>query len=270
MKTFLSLKFSLTGLILICMLAFSALSQDIPGAKDHPMFNRIKGFYITEYIVEDFAAEEFFDEKGADIKIEGKRTYIRYECDCEEAPLKIIRNYANAAKLIGGKSFEYSDNSVYINIKQGSMETWANVWASPEVYVVTIIEKGEVEQEITANLILKDLNEKGIAILYILFDSGKSTIKAESFPIINQIILMMREHPEIKLSIEGHTDSDGSNADNQVLSEQRAQAVMNAVIKGGIDKSRLSARGFGEENPIADNLTPEGKAKNRRVELIKK
>jgi OmpA-OmpF porin, OOP family len=132
------------------------------------------------------------------------------------------------------------------------------------------IEKGEVEQEITANSILKELNETGKAILYINFDSGKSTIKKESMPIVEQIIEMMKQAKDIKLSVEGHTDSDGSNESNQKLSEARAKAVVDAIVKGGIDAARLSSAGFGEEKPIADNSTAEGKAKNRRVELIKK
>lgn len=245
-------------------------AQDIAGSKDHPMFNRISGFYITEYVEEDFATEEFVDENGNDLKVEGKRTYIRYECDCEEAPLKIIRNYSNAAKNIGGKSYEYSNNSVYISIIEGNRETWVNVWASPEVYILTIIEKGEVEQEINAYAILKELNETGKVILYINFDSGKATIKQESIPIVEQIIEMMKQAKDIKLSVEGHTDSDGSNESNQKLSEARAKAVVDAITIGGIDASRLSSAGFGEEKPIADNSTAEGKAKNRRVELIKK
>jgi len=258
---------SFIALFIFCSISFP---QDIAGSKDHPMFNRISGFYITEYVEEDFATEEFVDENGNDLKVEGKRTYIRYECDCEEAPLKIIRNYSNAAKNIGGKSYEYSDNSVYINIKKGNRETWVNVWASPEVYILTIIEKGEVEQEITANAILKELNKTGKVILYINFDSGKSTIKKESMPVVEQIIEMMKQAKDIKLSVEGHTDSDDSNESNLKLSEVRAKAVVEAITKGGIDAARLSSSGFGEEKPIADNSTAEGKAKNRRVELIKK
>jgi OmpA-OmpF porin, OOP family len=258
------------ALILFFLFTSYCPAQDIEGSKDHPMFNRISGFYITEYVEEDFATEEFVDENGNDIRVEGKKTYIRYECDCEEAPLKIIRNYSNAAKNIGGKSYEYSDNSVYISIIKGSKETWVNVWASPEVYILTIIEKGEVEQEITANSILKELNETGKAILYINFDSGKATIKHESMPIVEQIIEMMKQAEDIKLSVEGHTDSEGTNESNLKLSEARAKAVVEAIVKAGIGAARLSSAGFGEEKPIADNSTSEGKAKNRRVELIKK
>lgn len=258
------------ALILILLFTSYCLAQDIAGSKDHPMFNRISGFYITDYSVEDFGTHEFYYADDKYITVEGKKTYIYYECDCEDAPLKIIRNFSNAAKKIGGTSFEYTDHTATISIKKENMETWVEVWATPETYSLTIIEKGEVEQEITANSILKELKETGKAILYINFDSGKSTIKSESIPIVEQIIEMMKQAKDIKLSVEGHTDSDGSNESNQKLSEARAKAVVDEIVKGGIDASRLSSAGFGEEKPIADNSTSEGKAKNRRVELIKK
>ena len=89
-------------------------------------------------------------------------------------------------------------------------------------------------------------------------------------PIIEQIIEMMNQAAEINISVEGHTDSDGNNESNLKLSEARANAVVEAIVKEGINKSRLTSAGFGEEKPIADNNTEEGKSKNRRVELIKK
>lgn len=262
-------------LVLICLfmiLFFTSYcpAQDISGSKDHPMFNRISGFYITDYSVEDFGMHEFYYDDDKYITVEGKKTYIYYECNCEDAPLKIVRNFSNAAKKIGGTSFEYTDHTATISVKQGNKETWVEVWATPETYSLTIIEKGEVEQEITANAILKELNETGKAILYINFDSGKSTIKRESLPVVEQIIEMLKLANEINLSVEGHTDGDGSNESNLKLSEARAKAVVEAIVKGGIDKSRLTFAGFGEEKPIANNSTEEGKAKNRRVELIKK
>jgi len=258
------------ALILFFLFTSYCPAQDIEGSKDHPMFNRISGFYITDYSVEDFGQHEFYYADNKYITVEGKKTYIYYECDCEDSPLKIVRNFSNAAKKIGGTSFEYTDHTTTLTVKQGNKETWVEVWATPETYSLTIIEKGELEQEITANEILKELNETGKAILYINFDSGKATIKQESMPIIQQIIEMMKQAKDIKLSVEGHTDSDGSNESNQKLSEARAKSVVEAIVKGGIDSSRLSSAGFGEEKPIADNSTAEGKAKNRRVELIKK
>lgn len=254
-------------LFLFCSLSFP---QDIAGSKDHPVFNRLSGFYITLYEQEEFGSHLFYDANDNEINVEGEKTYIRYESENEVGALKIIRNFSNAIKKIGGTAYESSGNRTYLHLKEGNKETWAEVFAGDYDYDLTIIEKGEVEQEITANAILKELNETGKAILYINFDSGKSTIKKESMPVVEQIIEMMKQAKDIKLSVEGHTDSDGSNESNLKLSEARAKAVVEAITKGGIDASRLSSAGFGEEKPIADNSTADGKAKNRRVELIKK
>lgn len=254
-------------LFIFCSLTFS---QDISGSKDHPMFNRISGFNITEYNVEEFGTYTFMLDGESESMVEGTKTTIHYECNCEEAPLKIVRNFTNAIKNIGGQIYEPFKNRGYMFLKQGNKETWAEVYASDYYYDLTIVEKGEVEQEITANAILKELNETGKAILYINFDSGKSTIKKESMPVVEQIIEMMKQATDIKISVEGHTDSDGSNESNLKLSEARAKAVVEAITKGGIDAARLSSAGFGEEKPIADNSTADGKEKNRRVELIKK
>lgn len=250
--------------------SYCPAQQDIAGSKDHPMFNRLTGFYITQYEQEEFGSHNFYDVNDNEKNVEGKKTFIKYECENEVGALKIIRNFSNAIKKIGGTAYESSGNRTYLYLKEGNKETWAEVFAGDYDYDLTIIEKGEVEQEITAKAILKELNETGKAILYINFDSGKSTIKKESMPVVEQIIEMMKQAPDIKISVEGHTDSDGSNESNLNLSEARAEAVVDAIVKGGIDKSRLSSAGFGEEKPIADNSTAEGKAKNRRVELIKK
>lgn len=103
----------------------------------------------------------------------------------------------------------------------------------------------------------------------ILFDVNKSTIKPESGGLLSEIAQMMKEHPETKFSIEGHTDSDGEAVYNLELSKSRAEAVKNTLIQLGISEARLETKGFGEEKPISENNTPEGKANNRRVEFIK-
>lgn len=103
----------------------------------------------------------------------------------------------------------------------------------------------------------------------IKFDVNKATLRPESMGVINQVIKLMGEHPEISFSVEGHTDSDGEDAFNQSLSEQRALTVANKLVEMGIDQNRLTTKGHGESMPIADNATPEGKANNRRVEFVK-
>ncbi len=104
----------------------------------------------------------------------------------------------------------------------------------------------------------------------IRFDVNKATIKPESMGVINSIYSLLNDHPEISLSVEGHTDSDGDDDSNQSLSERRAQAVADQLVKMGIDGSRLKSVGWGEIMPIGPNITPEGKAANRRVEFVKK
>ncbi len=103
----------------------------------------------------------------------------------------------------------------------------------------------------------------------IRFDVGKATLRPESMGVINEIYDLLKEHEDIKFSIEGHTDSDGDDTFNQKLSEDRAETVMNKLVSMGISKERLSAKGFGESVPIDTNTTAEGKANNRRVEFVK-
>ncbi len=103
----------------------------------------------------------------------------------------------------------------------------------------------------------------------ITFDVGKATIKPESMGEINRIVQLMTENPDLKFSVEGHTDSTGNPTSNQTLSEQRSQAIVTKLVELGIAQDRLTAVGKGQNSPIADNNTDEGRAKNRRVEFVK-
>ncbi len=103
----------------------------------------------------------------------------------------------------------------------------------------------------------------------ITFDVGKATIKPESMGEINRIVQLMNENPTLKFSVEGHTDSTGNATSNQTLSEQRSQAIVAKLVELGIAADRLTAVGKGQNSPIADNSTDEGRAKNRRVEFVK-
>lgn len=103
----------------------------------------------------------------------------------------------------------------------------------------------------------------------ITFDVGKSTIKPESMGEINRIVQLMNENPDLRFSVEGHTDSTGNAASNQTLSEARSKAIVDKLVEMGISADRLTASGKGQNSPIADNATDEGRAKNRRVEFVK-
>ncbi|MDO6473714.1 OmpA family protein [Maribacter sp. 1_MG-2023] len=101
----------------------------------------------------------------------------------------------------------------------------------------------------------------------ILFDTGKSSIKAESTAVMVDIIGILKEYPNSKFTVEGHTDSVGSEKLNQSLSESRALSVKEFLVNQGIEEFRLSAVGYGEEKPIATNNTSNGRRANRRVEI---
>ncbi len=103
----------------------------------------------------------------------------------------------------------------------------------------------------------------------IRFDVGKASLRPESMGIINEVVELMQQHPELKFSVEGHTDSDGDDDFNLELSKKRAEAVMKEMISLGIPADRLQSTGWGETKPVAENATPEGRANNRRVEFVK-
>ena len=103
----------------------------------------------------------------------------------------------------------------------------------------------------------------------IYFNTGKATFRSEDVPVkIESISTLLKQYPTAKFSIEGHTDSDGSDAFNQKLSQERADVVRNALIERGMKAENLSAVGYGESKPVATNKTAAGKAKNRRTEVV--
>jgi OOP family OmpA-OmpF porin len=110
--------------------------------------------------------------------------------------------------------------------------------------------------------------KKKIVLRGVNFDFDKSNIRSDAVPILEQACKTLKEEPSIDVSCQGHTDSVGTEAYNQALSERRADSVRNWLIKCGIPASRLTSKGFGEANPVASNDTAEGRAQNRRTELV--
>jgi outer membrane protein OmpA-like peptidoglycan-associated protein len=116
----------------------------------------------------------------------------------------------------------------------------------------------------------KDLKSAGRARLYgILFDIDSAKIRAESLATLDEVVKVLAAEPSWKITIEGHTDTTGTAAHNQTLSEQRARAVKDYLVSKGIPAERLATGGFGQTKPVADNATELGRAQNRRVELVR-
>lgn len=119
------------------------------------------------------------------------------------------------------------------------------------------------------NMLGKKFTDSKIVTHGINFDIDKATLKPESMGTLNMIVQVLKDNPEIKFEIGGHTDNSGTAAHNLTLSQQRAEAVKAQLISMGVDASRLTTKGYGDTKPISDNTSPEGKANNRRVEFVK-
>ncbi len=126
---------------------------------------------------------------------------------------------------------------------------------------------GPVTIEFTIQLFVDTIYKRTIPLEGVKFAFNEARILPESYPILDRWVQYLKEHPTMVVEIAGHTDSVGSEQYNLYLSRRRAEAVRNYFIQKGIDPERLIARGYGEYQPIADNGTPEGRARNRRVEI---
>jgi OOP family OmpA-OmpF porin len=260
-------------LLLGCAAGATAQGSDAKDCKDHPMFSRMKNYYISQ-CKSSFDAVEFYLPDGPKT-VEGQRTEIDYSL-IEGSPtpsiLQIRRNYGNAAKTLGGTVPYDEDRRLTARATRGGKEVWLKVegFNDGRDYTLTVVEVGEMTQEVTANDMLDALNKSGFIALQINFDTGKADIKPESMRIVDQIAKLLKDNPDLKVSVEGHTDNVGTPQSNRLLSESRAKSVMNTVVKSGVAASRLSAVGWGQEKPVADNRNEDGRAKNRRVEVVKK
>ena len=273
---------------LIYLIFFGAFS--VAGAqsqfKDTPYFTGMPNYKITDASDQEFADYRFYNGKNC-TTVEGKKYYRAYtlkEGAKQSSELQISRNYSNSVKSMGGTIVfdgECSGANCAENcggrmmvgkVAKGGNELWIEVAPFNEGndYYLSVVVKEGMKQDVTASSMLDALNREGHIALYINFDTGKSTIKSESRPIINQIVEMLKANPGLKIGVEGHTDSAGNPKSNKTLSDERAKSVVAAIVAQGVDAKRLSAAGFGQDKPIADNKTEEGRAKNRRVELVKK
>lgn len=160
-----------------------------------------------------------------------------------------------------------------MKLAKGGQEIWVQVQAfnGGEGYVLTIVEKGALKQEVDASEMQTALKQEGRIALYgIYFDTGKSEVKPESEPALEQIAALLARDPDLRLHVVGHTDNVGDVAMNMDLSRRRAVAVVQALVaKRGVAQGRMRPDGVGPLAPVASNDTEAGRAKNRRVELVK-
>jgi OmpA-OmpF porin, OOP family len=239
------------------------------------------------------------------VAVEGKIFHDRFNLTIGPrtySDLEFRRNYENAIAALGGTKIndtqytlevlkaaggrdelEKTNHAAGMNpdyphdiymIRQGGKEYWIDVstGAFPLHGYVVVLEREGMKQSLgflDASAMKKAIDTDGRVALYINFDVDKATLRPDAQPVVAEIGKLLGGDPALKLSIEGHTDNTGTPAHNQDLSTARARSVLGALVGLGVDPARLQSKGFGQDKPLADNGSEDGRAKNRRVELVK-
>ncbi len=237
--------------------------------------------------------------------LEGRLTRIKYESPAGRAALEVFRNYEAALKRAGfetlfscsqqaqcgGGTFDSVPNGYYWCPGCGPRHLTARVSrAEGDVYVSLHVEEGDggrgpgvqldvIEMKpmeaglvtVNAESLAGDITRTGhVAVYGIYFDTGKAEVKPESEATLKEIGKLIQQNASLKLHVVGHTDNVGSLASNMDLSKRRADAVAKVLTgKHGVAAARLDAQGVGPLSPVASNDSEDGRAKNRRVELVK-
>ena len=298
----------MTKWMIACTVALSfavavpSWAQDAEGCKDHPLFTRFPNMYIagcekSQFDMRAFPTGPVKDDRSTKaVEVEGPWLWLSYAMNEGVTPasgLQIMRNFENAAKKAGGTveglypgwcKGNYDPEGMprmgngclsyaaTLKFVRGAKETWAFIQASENdgTYLMMISEREEMKQEISVNELADRLTKDGFITLYVNFDTGKSTINPDSTKTLDDAAAALKAAGALKVEVGGHTDNVGTPEANIKLSQDRAQAVMAALVQRGVAADRLTAKGYGQTAPIADNRTEDGRAKNRRVELVKK
>ena len=306
MKTF-CLNSILIAILLIATSGVLKAQDDADGCKDHQMFSRMPNYYLglceeVEFGLMKFPIGKPDTDNDNLIKseaVEGKIMAFNYYLKDDKKPasgLQIMRNFQNASTQNGGIILGeyqgwctgmYEGGGGYINdgvipfgngctnwgttlkFTKNNKEIWVYIQLSDQGYDMVIAEKESMKQDIEANEMFDKINAGDALTLYINFESGKSIIKSDSQNIIDELYKMLSIDLVLKIIIEGHTDNVGNSTSNKTLSEQRTKSIKDALVKKGIIADRIKTFGYGQEKPVADNSTEDGKAKNRRVEIKK-
>lgn len=271
-----------TATLLVAALTSAGQTKDLAGSKDPALFTRMPGFVITDYRESQFDAHDFTVQKGqGTVKqhVEGHQVYWRYDfpssAGAPPSKLQIARNFQNAAQRLGGKTMydagPGNDYESTLRISRNGTETWVELAPRGSMYTLLVVEQQAMQQDVVANA---DALKSGLAdtghaeVPGIFFDTAKSDVKPESQPALQEVVKMLKGSPALKVWVVGHTDNVGTAEANVALSNARAASVVKALVAAGIDARRLTAHGDGPFAPVAANSTEDGRARNRRVELV--
>lgn len=267
--------------LLLCILVYSSLSifcNYQEALAQNIFFPPLPNYSLVYKKQENKSSLEYPISDVEVQTIKGEKYFAQYSYAKDKGPniknpFQIMNVFAAKIEKKRGGAVVYKDSSFEV-LKYDSKE-WHNwifieTFDSGKKYSVTIVRKRRKEDQITAETIFQDLMQSGKSTIYINFSTNVSMVPKSSYPLIKTIYTLMQKHDDLKISIEGHTDNVGNVKSNKTLSQARAKSVVQELIKLGISKDRLQAKGFGSQKPIVSNDTEKGRSANRRVELVRK
>ncbi|KFN51156.1 OmpA family protein [Arenimonas composti] len=252
-----------------------------PCADDHRLFGHMPGFVAEEPERRNFDEAEFrsFDADGGftGITAQGAKYHARFVLADGGQPVgwpDVIENFRHAVLARGGEIVhDGEENNLTARLMHEGQLVWVGVYSEDRMYELTVIEEKPFASSLLPpepDALRAALDAEGRVALYVNFDFGKATLRPDAAPVLDRVQALMQADPALALSIEGHTDDIGGDAANLALSRARAAAVVAALVGRGIDAGRLASDGHGEGRPLVANTDSASRAKNRRVELVKR
>jgi OmpA-OmpF porin, OOP family len=254
-------------------------APDVEECKPSPLVSRMTGCQIYECARKDFDAWEVVINKAGEMKsLEGSGDHMKFACPANVSHLQLQRNLETALQKAGYQTVfsgrhEGHDRAA-ITVRKGAQWIFVQLGDFNEfpIYEQTTVLVKEMAQEMSASAqaMSEAIAKSGRLDVYgITFATGQAAITPQSDQVLSDLLAVLVANPDWRLRIEGHTDSVGDKAANLKLSQARAAAVATWLAGKGIDAGRLSTAGLGDTQPVGDNATEDGRARNRRVVLIK-
>lgn len=251
-----------------------------PSGDDYKLLGHMPNFIAGKPEKKRFDQHEFLvhsDDGNNRTNVQGAYYAIEYDLkDGAPGPtaLESQMNYRNALHDLGAQIMYTDDTSTVARYDDNGQAIWMEVDSDENngEIEVTVVEEKAFQASIKpaqASELKAALDKDGHVALYVNFDFDKATLRPDAQPVIAQVLALLKDSPDLKLSIVGNTDNVGGHDYNVKLSQQRAASVVAELVKGGIAADRLQSSGVGPDKPIADNDSSSGRAKNRRVELVK-
>lgn len=248
-----------------------------PSGNDHRLLGHMPGFVAGKPEVRNFDKMTFTimaEDGEREVGVQGRTFVLSYQHDDKALPpsdAETIWNYTQALRALGAELLNQYPRGVTARLLRDGQVIWIGVASSETSVEVRVVEERPFEPTVKpAQAQLQTaLAGAGRVALYVNFDFDRAVLRPEAAPVVAQVAAMLKADPALRLSIEGHTDSLGAAERNRTLSAERAAAFAAAVAAQGVAPDRLTSAGFGPDKPVATNDTSEGRARNRRVELVR-